>query len=75
MNIEVQDVQQYWNVFENKIIKIIDEIVLMTNFEGDVIKEKTPKNIKNKINRCNRLLKNFKQNPNLELKNRITDLN
>ena len=59
MNIEVEDVQQYWNVFENKIIKIIDEIVLMTNFEGDVIKEKTPKNIKNKISRRNRLLNNY----------------
>ena len=75
MNIEVEDVQQYWNVFENKIIKIIDEIIPISNFKGDVIKEKTPKNIKNKINRRNRLLKNFKQNPNLELKNRITDLN
>ena len=58
-NIEVEDVQQYWNVFENKTIKIIDEIVLMTNFEGGVIKEKTPKNIRNKISRHNRLLKNY----------------
>ena len=33
-----------------------------------VIKEKTPKMIKNKINRRNRLLKSFKHHPNSELK-------
>ena len=65
--IKIDDVQQYWNVFENKIIKIIDEIVPLTEYTGDVIKENTPKIIKNKINRCNRLLKSFIRNPNTKL--------
>ena len=67
--------QQYWNVLENKIIKVIDEIVPLSNFTGHVIKESIPKVVKNKINKRNRLLKSFKRHPNPELKKRITDLN
>ena len=54
--IEIDDVQQYWNVFESKLIKIIDYIVPLVDYVNDVIKEKTPKLIKNKRNR---LLKIF----------------
>ena len=62
-NIDIEDVQDFWNVFENKLIKIVDEIVPMTQFDGNIIKERIPKLIKNKINRRNRLLKTFKLNP------------
>ena len=61
--IEINDVQQYWNVFESKLIKIIDDIVPLVDYVNDVIKEKTPKLIKNKINKRNRLLKNLKKRP------------
>ena len=67
-NIDIEDVQDFWNVFENKLIKIVDEIVPMTQFDGNIIKERIPKLIKNKINRRNRLLKTFKRNPTLLLK-------
>ena len=39
------------------LIKIIDEIVPLVDFQGNIIKDITPKPIKNKINRRNRLLK------------------
>ena len=41
------------------LVKVVDEIVPMTVFDGNVIKENTPKIIKNKINKCNRQLKSF----------------
>ena len=63
-------------MFENKLIKVIDKIVPLTDYCGDVIKVKVPSAIKNKINkRNNRLLKLFKRSPNLELKTKITRLN
>ena len=74
-NIGVDDVQEYWNVLENKLINIVDEIVPLKTFEGHVVKEITPKFIKNKINKRNRLLKCFKRRPSIELKTRISNLN
>ena len=52
----------------SKLIKIIDDIVPLVDYVNDVIKEKTPKLVKNKINKRNRLLKSFKKRPNIELK-------
>ena len=66
--IDIDDVQEYWNVLENKIINVVDEISPLTNYSGNVIKENTPKIIRNKINRRNRLLKSFKRHPNVGLK-------
>ena len=40
----------------------------LVDFNDNVIKVKNPKAIKNKINKGNWLLKCFKRNPNLELK-------
>ena len=40
-----------------------------------VVKEITPKFIKNKINKRNRLLKCFKRHPSIELKTKISNLN
>ena len=64
-NIGKDNVQDFWNVFENKLIKIVDEIVQMTQFDGNIIKECIPKLIKNKINKRNIFLKTFKRNPTL----------
>ena len=57
------------------MINIVDEIVPLADYVGNVIKESTPGFIKNKINKRNRILKNFKRNPNPDLKKKITDLN
>ena len=53
--IEIDDVQQFWNVFENRLIKVIDEIVPLVEYHGNIIKEITLRPIKNKINKRNRL--------------------
>ena len=45
----IENVQDFWNVFENKLIKIIDELVPLTQFDGNIVKDKIPKLIKNKI--------------------------
>ena len=74
-NIQIEDAQQYWNVFENMLVNIVDEIVPMVEYHNNVIKEKTPGIIKNKINKRNRLLKKFRKFKTPELKRRIADLN
>ena len=33
-NIDIDNVQEYWNVFENKLIKVVDELVPLTSFSG-----------------------------------------
>ena len=74
-DIKIDNVQQYWNVFEGLLIGIIDEIVPLTEFSSNVITDSPPKSVKNKINKRNRLLKSFKKKPTQELKQKITDLN
>ena len=74
-NIDIDTVQEFWNEFEFKLISIIDDIVPLCDFSGTIIKEPTPRIVKNKINKRNRLLKLFKKRPNLDLKSRISNLN
>ena len=47
----------------------------MSDFNENVIKEPTPKIVKNKINKRKRLLKLFRKRPSPELKCRISNLN
>ena len=74
-NINIDDVQQYWNAFENELIKIVDRIVPLVDYSNNIVKLKPHRSIKNKINKRNRLLRSFKINPTLELKQRIKNLN
>ena len=34
-NIDCVDVQQYWNLFENKVIRIVDTVSPMVKFSND----------------------------------------
>ena len=36
-DIKIDNVQQYWKVFESLLIKIVDEIVPLTEFSGNII--------------------------------------
>ena len=36
-DIDVCEVQQFWNIFENLLIKVVDEIIPMTVFCGNVL--------------------------------------
>ena len=56
---QIFDVQQYWNVFENLLISVVDEIIPLAELDGYVIKNNIPKAIKNKINKRNRVFKVF----------------
>ena len=49
-SIDIDDVQGFWNDFETKIIKVVDELVQLCAFVNNVVKEKVPRLIKNKIN-------------------------
>ena len=68
-------VQGTWNIFENKLINIIDTIVPVTEFSStsDCVKS-IPMQIKTKINQRKRLLKSFKITKCIETKIRIKTL-
>ena len=62
------DAQGAWDDFENKLIAVVDDLVPLCGFKNN-LQVKLPSNIiKRKINLRKRLLKNFKRNPNLDLK-------
>ena len=48
-NIKIDNVQEYWNVLENKLIKIIDELVPLTSFDGNVVKSNVPRYMSDQI--------------------------
>ena len=74
-NINVDDVQEYWNIFENMLIDVIDNLAPLITFVGNEAKEtKPPKPIKNAINVRHRLLKIFRKNPSIALKARIVSI-
>jgi hypothetical protein len=52
-------VQTCWNDFENKLLKVVDELVPIAEFSDKIaIKKTLPAVIKNKLNRRKRLIKN-----------------
>ena len=61
-------VQECWNDFENRLILIVDEILLMRIHCNEVIIAPQCPFIKHKLNLRRRLLNNFKKRPTLELK-------
>ena len=69
------DVQDAWNDFENKLIKIVDSIAPMSKFQNDSIFTLPNRFIIRKRNLRKRLIKQFKRNPTLDLKARIKQLN
>ena len=73
-NLNIDDVQGFWNALEAKLISVIDNIIPMTKFVNNTIKERISSAIKNKINIRNRLLKKRKNNFTPELKSRIANL-
>ena len=69
------DVQELWNDFEVKIIRVIDELIPNTEFhDGKLLTALNPI-VKHKLNLRNRLLKQMKRRPTLDLKKRIKKLN
>ena len=72
---EVQGAQEYWNVFENLLIAVVDELAPLTEFAGELAKNaKCPKGIKNALNVRSRLLKTLNKKPSQEIKIRIREM-
>ena len=74
-NYDYDSVQSYWDYFENVLIKIVDKIVPLVEFNNDRIPVPIPKSIKQKINKRNRLLKKRKTQPSTTLRKEIGNLN
>ena len=75
-DLNIDDVQSYWNSFETKLVEVIDEIApLSPTINNITLNKYTSATIKNKINLRKRLLKNLKNYPSQILKMRIKNLN
>ena len=72
---DAHNVQQLWNDFEAKLIKVVDDLAPLTEFkDGKITLTQNPV-VKHKLNLRNRLLKLLKKRPTLDLKKRIKKLN
>ena len=71
-NINVPDVQQFWNLFETKLLSVIDVIAPYTKFcNNQVFPAVVNPKIKTLLNARKNLLKKFKANPSVTLKTKI----
>ena len=71
-NIQIENVQDFWNVFENMLINVVDAIVPLTDFVNNIAKNtKPPKEVTNMLNVRKRYLKQFRSNPSTALKLKI----
>ena len=60
-NLEGDQVQDYWNNFESKLVEVVDQIIPFTEYiNNTTIKTKIPPSIKKMMNIRKRLLKKFK---------------
>ena len=62
-DLEVNNVQNMWDEFESKLVKVVDKIVPLTRFVNKKAICSTPFEIKRKFNIRKRLLKQRKRNP------------
>jgi hypothetical protein len=74
-NNDCNTVQEAWNDLENKLVKIVDSLVPISEFKGNHLALKPCPIIKRKLNLRNRLLKLLKNRPTLDLRSRIKNLN
>ena len=74
---EPNDAQSYWNMFETKLLPIIEKLVPKVPFLNNVTAKSIKPNrfIKNKLNLRKRLIKNLKSNTSNNLRDRIKNLN
>jgi hypothetical protein len=68
-------VRDFWNDFENKLIKVIDNLITVSKENKTFTSVVPPPIMKNKINLRKRLLKRYRLNKNPEIKQRINELN
>ena len=62
--VDCTDVQQFWNMLENKIINKVDTLIPLKEFTNNrVPNSKSPVAIRSKINKRKRLIKKHRLNP------------
>ena len=74
-NSDVNNVQNMWDEFESKLVRVVDKITPLTEFINGKVKIKLPNSIKNKINIRKRLLKQRKRSPTDKIKQKLNFLN
>ena len=75
-NYNIEDVQTFWNCFEGSLVDVVDGIAPLEKMGTNNPQEKNlPRNIKNKINKRDRLLKKTIANGSPARKLELKDLN
>jgi hypothetical protein len=68
-------VQDTWNIIKNKLINIVDKLIQEIEFKNNVAcKVRVPPNMISKLNRRKNLLKKYKTNKTIDMKEKITAL-
>jgi hypothetical protein len=71
-NVEADTVQASWDLFENKLINVVDSLIPVTEFVSNLTKKSVlPLFIKRKINKRKKLLKQYKYNKCIQTKNQV----
>ena len=71
-NVVADTVQDTWNIFENKLINVIDYLIPETEFISNIThKSVMPTVIKSKINKRKKLLQQYKRNKSTLIKTNI----
>ncbi len=74
-SINIENVQEYWNVFENLLKNVVDAVAPLTEFVNNIGKNTKPqKEVNNLLNVRKCYLKQFKSNPSSALKLKISAL-
>jgi hypothetical protein len=75
MDAETDTVKDTWNIIENKLINIVDKLIPETEFKNNITcKIKVPPNMISELNRRKNLLRKFKINKTMILKEQISSL-
>ena len=76
LNIDTDDVQTYWNCFESLLVDIVDQVAPLEKIGNNKPSHNfIPANIKNKINKKDRLLKKTISNNTPEKRSLLKTLN
>ena len=77
-SVETDSVQASWNLFENSVIEIVDNLAPLELTEANStskVAKNVNLNVKRKLSLRKRLIKNLKTNPSNNLRDRINNLN
>ena len=71
----VDNVQNMWDSFESRLVKVVDKVTPLTEFINCKVKTTLPNSIKQKINKRKKLLKQRQRIPSNEIKQKLNSPN